>query len=134
MSNRETLMELAERVEKATGPDTAIDRDIAFALDLPDIDEFGCAQSWSGLCYDGTRWGDRAKLVAPKFSASLDAAMMLAEGLERFGGAAGILREALDRMWPIVAMSDLSVEEYRQTLARQFTAASLKALAAGEQS
>jgi hypothetical protein len=76
-TTKDTLLELAERVEGASGPDRDLDREVAFAIDLPDRDEFGCYQSWAGLCANGVRWGDQARLKAPAYTASIDAAMTL---------------------------------------------------------
>lgn len=72
------LLELAERCEKATGPDREIDGDIAAALSLQP--EWATVRSSrQPELFSDTGPGLRARTwVAPKFTASLDAALSLA--------------------------------------------------------
>lgn len=65
------LIELAERVERATGPDRELDRAVAEAL------------GWTRICsipsgYMAVRPGEKVEYRLPKFSRSMDAAMTLA--------------------------------------------------------
>lgn len=115
--------ELAARVEAATGVDRELDQEIALAVGWypPGVDP---------RLYKDDKTNALYAHRTPAYTASLDAAMGLATGLERFGGVGGMLREAMDRMYALpVMLSQMSPDEYRTTLARYFTAAALRARA-----
>jgi hypothetical protein len=109
---RDHLLALADRCEKATGPDRELECRIWCALNGHTFDL--CKQ----VVGDLSKWE-----VAPAYTASLDAAMTLASNPEfrQFGGPLGLLREAMDRLFRAKADDD--------ALARFLTAASLRALA-----
>lgn len=120
------LENLAARVEAATGPDRELD-------ELADI-HLGHVIEAPTTPRRRANWPQRISgLTVPRYTSSLDAAMTLAEGQEWCGGAGGLLREAMGRMSYLPAMVSLmSPSEYASTLARFFTAASLRARAAQE--
>lgn len=161
-----TLIDLADRCEKAEGPDRELDLLIDAACfgrrpwsDLQTVpadeaDYYEVPENWTRSAADlverGTplmrashphgEWAlgpngrvvlkNQNRRVAAKFTASLDAAVTLANGLSLFGGAAGLLRHAMDNMSALpVMLSTMAPDEYAQTLARFFTAACLRALA-----
>lgn len=69
---------LAEKIEAASGADRELDREIAFAINLQDEDEFGCPHGWADWYTDGSRrWGDNFAFCPLAYTASLDAAMAL---------------------------------------------------------
>lgn len=141
MSNRaNTLMELAERVEKATGPDRELDPRIWCALRkvefpeppyealVPDYDE----DPTGGVMVESiTRNGlllQCRRDQSPRYTASLDAAMMLVpEGWSR--GQWGVIgKPDTARLW----RDEHDIVVSAATPALALTAASLKALAASE--
>ena len=139
---RAGLVELAERCEQASGPDRELDAVIAVAIRwhpygtthwLARYDrEFfafddGFIKKINSTDYrneplPGGGWD------VPEFTASLDAAMTLASHpeIKQFGGPAGIIREAMDRLY---ASGGALAERYSEALARFVTAASLRARA-----
>jgi hypothetical protein len=134
MTAREDLLAMAGRVEGATGPD----REIACLIHEwlnPELTPekrvmYYGEPTLEYALSDGVWTGKKAD-----FTSSLDAAMTLAEGLEQFGGVAGMLREAMDRLWrarfygPFASPPDTAAT-YGQALARFFVAACLRAHAA----
>lgn len=120
-----SLLKLAERCEGLTGPDRETECRVWLAATKPKL---SYDVAFAG-CKDLSLW------QAPSYTASLDAAMTLAKGLERFGGPAGILREAMDRLHSAIqrtlpgTVTALDPTAYREALARFFVAASLRALA-----
>lgn len=105
-------LEYAERCEQATGPDRRLDADIAYGKNALD---------WLSEAHH-----------APRYTASLDAAMTLADRLGGYGGASGLLREAMDRLWQADFNGRLdhparTPRAYRESLARFLTAACLRA-------
>ena len=70
--NRETLLALADRAEKATGGDRLLDGEIAKALS-PNLDWLLFPDTWGARCQDDPIAFD----MPPPFTASLDAAMSL---------------------------------------------------------
>lgn len=123
----DTLLALAERCEKATGPDRELDKTIYAAVggcNHERTERYIC-QSDSGLtcldCGEDTYGAKRA----PDFTSSLDAAMTLdAPGLAEFGGALAFLREALERIGRTI------LPDGKAALPRFLTAAFLRGHAA----
>ena len=122
-TNRELieLLELAERCEKATGPDQELDRAIQLAIRKP---------------VPSDKWTGRDAILPQKprhYTASLDTAMTLVpEGQE-----SGIIHEAWSRLSDAAALHvrfwKAEDGSYAQALARFVTAAALRARASGEQ-
>ena len=86
MTDKATLLALAERCEKATGPDRELDRDIADALKLGPVgddwerpkDTPATASSRGYVSMDKGSWVRRGLIRHSKcYTSSLDAAMML---------------------------------------------------------
>lgn len=129
--NAADLRALAEQCEQAAGPNRELEREVAFAFDLPDADEFGCEHSWAAMCGTGLRWGDQAQLVAPKFTSSLDAAMTLVPEDAEWGGGS---KDTTGRAWAWCARRWQQQGEVMKiangaTPALALTAAALRALA-----
>lgn len=113
------IIALAERVERAEGPDRWLDSDIALS------------QGWHQL--PGDNWiGPHAEIVVPDYTASLDAAMTLVPSgflwtMDSWDGSrwsAGIWR---DRRWLV----HTSEKRTSKTPALALTSASLRAIAEG---
>jgi hypothetical protein len=130
----ENFLELAERCERATGPDRELDaqtRCAVFAAPGAYVRQSPINGAW---CIYETGFNGKERIWEPRnlspeqrvgsFTSSLDAAMTLARdpAFEQFGGALGLLREALDRLYRAGLGED--------SLARFLTAAALRALAA----
>lgn len=146
-SNSDTLLELAERCEAATGPDARLNAEIVAALNnallkpYPPQTDFGPGQRWQFWSLDGKHFlGNEAKhpfKVLP-FTASVDAALTLVpEGWD------GALYLATDTHKPEVqletpamrsalSMDDERVEGAAATLPLALCAAALRAKARGE--
>lgn len=90
MTNRETLLALADRVEAMDGPDRAVDAEIAQAIGMclhPNQTRNGAQSDWGYDCDDcgANSWGSRSRDgfnrrlsdPNPRFTSSLDAAMTL---------------------------------------------------------
>lgn len=86
-----TLLDLAERVEAATGPDRDLDHDIVAHLHQQIDQRDLTARKWARRFWEVDEDGDMDPI---KFTASLDAAMTLAvQGIS----AADVLRKAIER-------------------------------------
>jgi hypothetical protein len=77
MTDAETLEGLADRVERLSGPDFDVDRDIAIMLGWTPFNMGGYTTDPQGKTREGF----------PKFTASLDAAMTLIEGPKDYPGS-----------------------------------------------
>lgn len=110
MTSVGTLIELADRIEAATGPDQHLDAVIGHAI--------------GGL-----------HILPLRYTASLDAAMSLTTGLDRIIGAGpGLMREAMGRLSQRFALHIALWPEdhsYTEWLARYVAAAALRARAVG---
>lgn len=108
------LLELAARVEAAEGADRELDAEIAVAVGWQGVD----------LAIGSTVFP--GGYLAPAYTASLDAAKALASdpAYEKFGGAMGLLREAMNRLH----QAGNGIE----ALPRFWTAAALRARAASQ--
>ena len=122
------LIKLAERVEALSGPDFQVEADIALATGLFVRERRGKDQKeWYYPVGEGVRrstspYGYRDRL--PRYTASLDAAMTLAEN----SGYAGLLLLAAhNAIAERFARECLTTDEYRTALARAFCAAALRA-------
>jgi hypothetical protein len=131
------LLDLATRCEAASGADReldgAIDRQLHMRPKHGDYDEseraiWRVTDAWSGLLVRGDGFA-RGSFCAAAFTTSLDVGITLAEGSGR--SVPVLLQEAMERISGLpVMISQMSAAEYAQTLARYFTAACLRALAA----
>lgn len=139
----EEMLSLAERCERATGPDDMLDRDIKIACeglrDTPEgyrwklfPDEVVDRQQFPLLYPDGTPT-NRQMMSSPAYTSSLDAAMTLVpEVLEWETGSVGWARlrpaDTLDQLDPRVVLVRKAA-----TPALALCAASLRARASSEQ-
>lgn len=109
------LLELAERVEAATGPDRELDRDIASAVHLKQ------------LTYSSPEW-----IKDPEFTASIDAAMTLVpEGWTRTVKWS-VENEGYALVYDPAVPDDSSIYALGKTAALALCAAALRAHASGE--
>jgi hypothetical protein len=142
MTRRQQLLDLAARCEAGREEDRELDG-WAFALLNPDkqtiVDHepgrFPRKAIYGPIITIMEHVGgkDGADYIgAPAYSSSLDAAMQLVRGQEWCGGAPGLLREAMDRLYAVAFAGRVDPDAYREALARFFTAACLRAIAAGE--
>jgi hypothetical protein len=132
--DRQELVALAERVEKASGPDRELDRDIWETV-LPVSFSYAYHQHLGmvakSLAQDEQGRIARARTIAvsPKYTASLDSAMTLVPEGVRFildsDGCHCRITKPSDKRWPWNGYAGLAATP---TLA--LTAASLRALAA----
>jgi hypothetical protein len=141
-ATKQKLLELADRAEGASGPSGHLDTQIFILLDpdaqhivgqkpgrFPQEPIYGPRSTFWDWALDESVEPPEIGAV-PAFTSSLDAAMTLADGLQRFGGVPGLLREAMDRVTTLpVMVSQIPPAEYAGLLARYFSAASLRALA-----
>jgi hypothetical protein len=130
-STSAVLLDLAERCEKASGPDRELDAAIEVVLQL---NAPGKLINYIGpFAFDGdnddgsvTVWAGKQKIARyrpPAFTASLDAAMTLADDNE----ITTLLNEATERL----STAGWLVGHYRESLILFFAAAALRARAAG---
>jgi hypothetical protein len=139
--NAQELLDLAERVEKLTGPSRVFDCQVWIATnpDTPWIVGLKPGrfpqEPIHGRLADLWDWvtGDNAEslasgLPAPAYTASLDVAMTLANGMAL--QAEALLVEAMERLRAVHLLRALAARDYAQALAAFVTAAALRARAA----